>query len=137
MDSQPMTAREIGEMMLHVFDCWSNGMVGDCCPEWTRVGWAKAVACDFRGYRKPAPTYRYYGSQWPVIRAAVLDRDGRCRGCGRGGPLDVHHRKPFTAFVSRNDANAMDNLVALCKSCHVTADRAYRRDGTMFVEASR
>lgn len=136
MDTTAMTAAEVGEHILHVFACWQNGTVGECCPEWVREQWAKAVACNFRGYQKPQGKYRYYGPQWPAIRMAVLDRDGVCRGCKRGGALDVHHRLPFVSFQSRDEANEMSNLVALCRPCHAAADGAYRRSGVVFVEVA-
>lgn len=65
------------------------------------------------GYRNP------YGRGWATIRQAVLKRDKfRCRDCGEMFPseqLHVHHKIPYV-IVHRHDLN---NLVTLCKSCHV------------------
>lgn len=56
---------------------------------------------------------------------AVRERDGNeCQMCGmtkeeNGRNMDVHHIEPF--LDSRN--NDMSNLISLCRSCHITADR--------------
>jgi DEAD/DEAH box helicase domain-containing protein len=71
-----------------------------------------------------------YGPSWEEARQAARRRDGfRCQRCGAGESgdreHDVHHRVPFRAFgyqpgVNRNDrqANALENLVTLCRICH-------------------
>jgi hypothetical protein len=61
----------------------------------------------------------YYGDGWNKIAQAVRDRDKVCQMCGKtpqenGRGLDVHHKIP--ARVSQD--NSMDNLIALCISCH-------------------
>lgn len=65
-----------------------------------------------------------YGPNWPEIREAVIQRDGeRCQGCGVSRDeyhmdLHAHHITPFRLFDSRERANRLDNLVALCATCH-------------------
>lgn len=65
----------------------------------------------------------YYG-RWCSIRRKVLARDGyRCQVCGveaeeLGQNPDVHHITPMRAFENAQDAHTMENLVALCRSCH-------------------
>ncbi|MFJ6427506.1 HNH endonuclease [Microbacterium maritypicum] len=45
------------------------------------------------------------------VRAAVHERaQGRCEGCGRIAPLELHHRK----YRSRGGTHTVENLVALC-----------------------
>lgn len=45
------------------------------------------------------------------VSAAVHARaDGKCEGCGRYAPLELHHRR----FRSRGGEHTVDNLVALC-----------------------
>jgi DEAD/DEAH box helicase domain-containing protein len=80
-----------------------------------------------------------YGPDWDAIRTQVRARDKyRCQGCGalengelhhprtkRGG-FDVHHKIPFRAFASREQANQLDNLVTLCPNCHRRAELAVR-----------
>ncbi len=75
-----------------------------------------------------------YGPEWPEARAAARARDGyTCRQCGaperQGRAHDVHHLRPFREFgyvpgENRNDlqANALDNLITLCSTCHHRAE---------------
>lgn len=50
-----------------------------------------------------------------TIRKKVLKRDGNCcRKCGKREKLEMHHIKPIT----EGQDNAVDNLLALCTSCH-------------------
>ena len=80
-----------------------------------------------------------YGSDWDAIRNRVRARDKyRCQGCGtpevleqhhprtNRGVFDVHHKIPFRAFPSREQANQLDNLVTLCPNCHRRAELAVR-----------
>jgi DEAD/DEAH box helicase domain-containing protein len=63
-----------------------------------------------------------YGPGWTKIRERVRARDGfKCQVCGapeNGRQHDVHHKVPFKAFVSREEANRLENLTTLCSSCH-------------------
>jgi DEAD/DEAH box helicase domain-containing protein len=77
-----------------------------------------------------------YGPSWPDASRGARARDGhRCRQCGaperEGRAHDVHHLRPFREFgylpgENRNDrqANALDNLVTLCSTCHHRAEAA-------------
>ena len=71
-----------------------------------------------------------YGSDWDKIRARVLLRDGdRCQVCGALAseqPLHVHHIRPFRGFPDRETANQLQNLIALCPSCHRQAETRVR-----------
>ena len=70
------------------------------------------------------------GPNWEDQRRRARERDGRlCRHCGapeRSDRMhDVHHLEPFASFGyvrGRNDAyleaNRLENLVTLCRSCH-------------------
>lgn len=71
-----------------------------------------------------------YGRGWDEEkREAVRDRDGReCRGCGTPEDalpknLDVHHIRPARHCDGDEERNAMENLIALCPSCHTRAER--------------
>jgi DEAD/DEAH box helicase domain-containing protein len=76
-----------------------------------------------------------YGPNWQEQRQRVLERDEyRCRTCGTEGRsgqgLHVHHVRPFREYgyvPGHNDtyllANALDNLVTLCPSCHRRAEQ--------------
>ncbi len=78
-----------------------------------------------------------YGANWQTIRDRVRARDGyRCQNCGAAengrahhprkgrGVFDVHHKIPFRAFASREQANQIDNLTTLCPNCHRRAEQA-------------
>lgn len=78
---------------------------------------------------------RDYGPNWAQQRLRARARDGfRCRRCGiseaeLGRELDVHHKVPFREFDGRyTAANALDNLVSLCPSCHSRAEPWYKSD---------
>ena len=80
-----------------------------------------------------------YGPDWKNIREQVRKRDEyKCQVCGTpedpstagfdashlNPPLrakrqhEVHHKVPFRAFTSRDEANQLKNLITLCPSCH-------------------
>ena len=87
-----------------------------------------------------------YGPNWPEMRNLARARDGyRCQQCGAaelpspetgegqggGRQHDVHHIRPFREFgylpgVNDNylQANALDNLLTLCRACHHRAETA-------------
>lgn len=71
----------------------------------------------FRGGRMP-----YYGPNWRDQARRARARDGyTCQDCGEKPKqrLDVHHLVPRRTF--HEDfiaANALDNLISLCKRCH-------------------
>ena len=69
-----------------------------------------------------------YGPNWQRIRDRVRVRDGyRCQSCRApedGKQHHVHHKTPFRAFASREQANQLDNLVTLCPNCHRRAEQA-------------
>jgi hypothetical protein len=78
---------------------------------------------NFKGGRFP-----YYGPNWPHQAKLARERDGHtCQVCGvhQFNPrLDVHHRRPRREFGEDYEAmNALDNLVSLCKSCHLRLER--------------
>jgi len=71
-----------------------------------------------------------YGPDWDAIRERVRARDHyRCQGCGvpeNGRPHHVHHKIPFRAFATSQQANELTNLVTLCPACHRRAELAVR-----------
>lgn len=75
-----------------------------------------------------------YGDGWTEEkRERVRERDGRkCQGCGLSEKshleinlqkLHVHHKTPARLFDNAQKRNAMNNLVALCRSCHFKAEK--------------
>ncbi len=71
-----------------------------------------------------------YGPGWDKIRERVRGRDKfTCQVCGvveSGRQHDVHHKVPFRAFTSRDEANQLENLTTLCPSCHHKVEQNVR-----------
>jgi DEAD/DEAH box helicase domain-containing protein len=71
-----------------------------------------------------------YGSQWDRIRMLVRQRDKfTCQVCGvqeTGKSHHVHHKIPFRAFLSAQEANRLDNITTLCPQCHKRAEANLR-----------
>ncbi len=64
------------------------------------------------------------GAEWIKLAAAIRARDGHlCQRCGKAQAdnkrrLDVDHIRPWRSFANKAEANALENLVALCSTCH-------------------
>lgn len=71
-----------------------------------------------------------YGPGWDKIRERVRARDKfTCQVCGAvesSRQHDVHHKVPFRAFASREEANRLENLATLCPSCHHKVEQNVR-----------
>lgn len=71
-----------------------------------------------------------YGPDWQTIRESVRKRDQfTCQVCGAKESArqhDVHHKTPFRAFTSREEANRLENLTTLCPSCHHKVEQNVR-----------
>ena len=71
-----------------------------------------------------------YGSNWSIQRERARARDEyRCQTCGvQEGDimLHVHHKTPFRAFSTPEEANQLSNLITLCPTCHNQAEAAVR-----------
>ncbi len=71
-----------------------------------------------------------YGPNWQKIREAVRKRDRfQCQVCGAvesAREHDVHHKTPFRAFTSIEEANRMENLTTLCRTCHQKVEQNVR-----------
>jgi 5-methylcytosine-specific restriction endonuclease McrA len=85
----------------------------------------------WRGGREP-----YYGPSWRPARRAAWKRDKEsCRTCGRssaelGERPTVHHVIAFKKFGRdrHEEANDLNNLVALCRPCHMKTEwKEHRR----------
>lgn len=101
-----------------------------------------APACMYT-YRRnnPESMYRYighriayYGPNWPEQARLARERDRHtCRDCGTvhsSRALDVHHIVPRRAFGGDYlQANRLDNLISLCRSCHTTREADAVRRG--------
>jgi DEAD/DEAH box helicase domain-containing protein len=71
-----------------------------------------------------------YGPDWQKIRLAVRKRDQfKCQVCGAeetNREHDVHHKIPFRAFTSAAEANRLENLTTLCRTCHQKVEQNVR-----------
>jgi DEAD/DEAH box helicase domain-containing protein len=71
-----------------------------------------------------------YGPGWDLLRRRVRERDGfHCQVCGareEERAHDVHHKVPFRAFASREQANQLSNLITLCPACHRRVETSLR-----------
>jgi len=89
---------------------------------------------DFKGSNNPnwkGGIEPYYGEDWYEQRQRALERDNHtCQICGvpeNGIEHDVHHLIPFRL----NHSNALDNLITLCRSCHMKT--GHKREPTLNV----
>lgn len=58
------------------------------------------------------------------MRRKTLERDNhKCRVCGSGEELHVHHLTPILTFDEPELANKLTNLVTLCPEHHFQAER--------------
>ncbi len=71
-----------------------------------------------------------YGTNWPKIRESVRRRDQfKCQVCGvveSDKQHDVHHKIPFRTFTSTDEANRLENLTTLCRTCHQKVEQNVR-----------
>ena len=72
-----------------------------------------------------------YGASWPAQRALAYARAGGrvCEKCGSRRGVYVHHKRKIalhldhtTGTIDYAAANDLDNLIALCVTCHKAAD---------------
>ena len=96
--------------------------------------------CNFCG--KPLPKYRrkfcsddcqiknfelniapYWWSN--ATRLALEKADNKCDECGSIVNLQVHHKDPLKGEARHNNKkNQLDNLIVLCKDCHLKEHRS-------------
>lgn len=73
---------------------------------------------------------QYRGASWKKARSKARKRDNyTCQNCfkkPKSELVHVHHIIPFKKFGSKQHikANNLDNLICLCRSCHMKAERA-------------
>lgn len=68
----------------------------------------------------------YKSARWKRVRALALSRtNGLCEECISKGKIsyvdDVHHKIPIK--VNKHKAYDIDNLICLCRSCHMKAHK--------------
>ena len=71
-----------------------------------------------------------YQPDWPKIRDRVRERDKyTCQVCGTietDRQHDVHHKIPFRTFATAQEANRLENLTTLCRTCHQNVEQNVR-----------
>lgn len=113
----------------------------DCANQWMNANWQGEDAPQWEGgYRHN----QFRGRDWTERRQQVLERDDyECQSCGMddadhieevGCSLDIHHIVPQREFDDPENAHALDNLVALCKSCHQSHEYADTTDVVSIVK---
>ncbi|WP_248516602.1 HNH endonuclease [Salinarchaeum laminariae] len=90
----------------------------DCYGDWLS---AHIVGSDHHQWSASEPTYNR--GWWTIRRAARVRDDHRCQICGvtkseLGRHPDVHHIQPVRSFEDPREAHRLDNVIALCRSCH-------------------
>lgn len=97
-----------------------------CCGEWRSAHILGAAHPRWKGGYPP-----YYTPRWASQRAIALDRDNHaCQRCGitqeqLGKQLHVHHIHPLLSFGDDYEAaNAPENLITYCPSCHRIVENA-------------
>lgn len=82
--------------------------------------------------------YKQFGDNWIKFRDKIRERaPGYCEGCGKsrklnGRKLDIHHIIPRSYFIDSDehtveDSNRVDNLVALCQTCHSKEEKVCKK----------
>lgn len=109
-----------------VFPCQaSTRFCGDAC----RLSWFAHHAGSGSQHPNWTGGPQYYGVSWKPAKKLALIRDGyQCQRCGKRpkkNQCDVHHILPFQLFGKERhqEANDLDNLVTLCRSCHANVER--------------
>lgn len=71
-----------------------------------------------------------YGPMWSNLKQIIRQRDrNTCQICGAkedGRAHDVHHRIPFKQFSKIEEANQLENLTTLCRTCHLRVEMNVR-----------
>jgi hypothetical protein len=70
-----------------------------------------------------------YGKTWKFVRREVMKRSGGvCERCHKKPAFHVHHRLPVRFFAVPDDANFLQNLMAVCIKCHRKEHREIRKN---------
>jgi len=95
---------------------------------WLALSDESVAKLDEKGLWRNAPNN--YGPNWGSQRQLARQRDGFvCQVCGAAEDEhahDVHHKIPFRAFLTGQQANQLGNLITLCHACHLRVETAVR-----------
>lgn len=68
--------------------------------------------------------YGYYGYGWDRAKKLVKQRSGGvCEKCKKRVAKQVHHKLPVRFFELPEYAHFLENLIHLCRRCHIKAHR--------------
>lgn len=71
------------------------------------------------------------------LRETILKRDGyRCQMCGSPYKLVVHH-KDGNGRGSKSPNNTPENLITLCKACHINEHRMLLQSASGFIHGAK
>lgn len=93
-------------------------------PDWVKIKISKKLKgrrpWNYIDGRSKLKSPLRYGDDWDKIRYLVYLRDNfTCQDCGvNNKSLDIHHKTPF---MQTHD-NSLNNLITLCRSCHLKAE---------------
>ncbi|RXK46259.1 HNH endonuclease [Halorientalis pallida] len=110
-----------------VLQCNRNYGAGRFCSRDCLSDWMSENRRGERHHRWDGGDEGYFG-RWCSVRRAALKRDQyRCQHCGAtagglGQNPDVHHITPMRKFDDPQGSHTLDNLIALCRSCHNDAE---------------
>lgn len=114
------------EIIIQPYKINSNNFCSSSCEsEWRSDLWKGESNPSWKGGISKEKYPLDYGSNWKRIRKDVIKRDKVCQCCGEDGTnkiLDVHHITKLSKFDTPEEANSMDNLILLCRSCHRKAE---------------
>ena len=91
----------------------------------------KTASSLYNKFLRRPETKKFYNYQWRRLRERFLQKNPLCEMCKEQGrytiAMEVHHIKP----LSEGGTNDLNNLMALCKSCHskITMTATNRRQG--------
>lgn len=122
----PEISRKISKYKKRWWEKNKGGLRGENNPNW-------------KGEK--AKTFR--GKNWKSQRGKALKRDDwTCQVCGiteekSGRELDVHHKIPLLEFDNYEKANKLENLITLCRSCHIKIEMLQFHNETDYEGAFR
>jgi 5-methylcytosine-specific restriction endonuclease McrA len=93
------------------------------CSRECRIDATRQITGSDRYNYKP-DSGKEFGEGWNELAEKVRERDDHvCQACAvpedeLNRKLDVHHIRPRSKFDDVEQANTMDNLISLCRSCH-------------------
>jgi hypothetical protein len=123
--------RRYGDVVRFLLGHW--GQQFGCRTELLALKWSPSVVCFAAAVERVADAepvrvsprgvdLRYKTAGWQAMRQAVIVRaGGKCESCGKPSPKDMNidHVRPLNA----GGPHGIENLRALCRSCHSAATR--------------